>query len=196
MSGWVGRPLRRREDRRLVTGRGRFVDDLAPPGLCHLALVRSPHAHALIRAVDTTDAWRAAGVVLVLTAADLDPLGPMPIMRPLPGMVVPEHPLLAAGAVRAQGVPVAAVLAGSAAGAADGAARVRVEYEALPGVAGADAALAAGRDAALMARVLVCEGLPLDPAHIAHARARWDVWTRGYGLLCDVEGVLYVYRTP
>jgi len=144
VSGWVGRPLRRREDRRLVTGRGRFVDDLAPPGLCHLALVRSPHAHALIRAVDTTDAWRAAGVVLVLTAADLDPLGPMPIMRPLPGMVVPEHPLLAAGAVRAQGVPVAAVLAGSAAGAADGAARVRVEYEALPGLADPDAALAGG----------------------------------------------------
>jgi hypothetical protein len=60
-----------------------------------------------------------------------------------------------------------------------------------------DAALVAARDAAgdarLWSQVLVCDGLPLAQRHIDHARARMDVWRRGYGLLCDVDGVLYVY---
>ena len=73
---WVGRPLRRREDGPLLTGRGRFVDDLAVPGLAHLALLRSPHAHARVARLDVQRARTAAGVVAVVTGADLDGIGP------------------------------------------------------------------------------------------------------------------------
>ena len=141
---WIGRPLRRREDGPLVTGRGRFVDDLQPPGLVHLALVRSPHAHARVVAVDVRRARRAAGVVTVLTAADLDVTEPLPVNRLFREMIVKAAPLLAEGRVHAQGTPVAAVVAESAEAAADGAALVSVDYEPLPGVATASAALAAG----------------------------------------------------
>jgi hypothetical protein len=61
-------------------------------------------------------------------------------------------------------------------------------------VAARDAAWAVSGDAGLWSQVLVCGGLPLDQRHIDHARARMDVWRRGYGLLCDVDGVLYVYE--
>ena len=145
--GFIGRPLRRTEDRPLVTGRGRFVDDLAVPGTIHLALVRSPHAHARIRAIDLGAARVAPGVVAVMTAADLGPIGPMPIMRPIPNMIIPEHPLLAVGVVRAQGVPVVAVLADSPYAATDGAERVAIAYEPLAGVSDPDAALAPGAPA-------------------------------------------------
>ncbi len=148
---WVGRPVRRREDRPLVTGRGRFLDDLAAPGMIHLVLVRSPHAHARILALDLGAARRAPGVVAVVTAGDLDPFGPIAIMRPMPNMIIPEHPLLAAGVVRAQGVPIAAVLADSPYAAADAAERVAVEYEPLPGVADPDAALLPGAPAVVTA---------------------------------------------
>ncbi len=62
------------------------------------------------------------------------------------------------------------------------------------GAAAGDAAGAAAGDAALMARVLICSGTKLDKKHIKHAQARWRVWQKGYGLLCDVNGVLFVYR--
>ena len=196
--GWVGRPLRRREDRRLVTGRGRFVDDLPLADVCHLALVRSPHARAWIRAVETEGARRIRGVVAVLTAADLDPFGPMPIMRPLPGMIVPEHPLLAAGAVRAQGVPVVAVVADSPAVAEDAAGRVRVEYEALPGVADPDAALAPGAPPVVTAagdnrafRVAWRQGDPDAALASAAYRVRLDVrQQRLAGVPLEPRGVL------
>src|SRR2546428_7152202 len=107
-AGWVGRPMRRREDRALVTGRGRFVDDLAVAGMLHLVLTRSPHAHACIRSLDASAARRMPGVVAVITPEDLGQIGPLPLIRLAPGTVIPEYPLLAAGIVRAQGVPVAA----------------------------------------------------------------------------------------
>ena len=136
--------MRRREDRSLMTGRGRFVDDLAVAGLLHLALTRSPHAHARIRSLDASAARRIPGVVSVITAEELDPIGPVPLMRLAPGTVIPEYPLLAAGIVRAQGVPVAAAVAESAYVATDAAERVGVDYEPLGGVADPDGALAAG----------------------------------------------------
>ena len=64
------------------------------------------------------------------------------------------------------------------------------------GAAAWDAAWAAARDAVLVARIIVCDGLPLDAEHKNHAKARWAVWRAGYGLACDVSGVLYVYRKP
>jgi aerobic carbon-monoxide dehydrogenase large subunit len=136
--------MRRREDRALLTGRGRFVDDLAVGGVLHVVLARSPHAHARIRSVDAAAARRAPGVVAVITADDLGPIGPVPLMRLAPGTVVPEYPILASGAVRSQGIPVAAVVADSTYAAADGVDRLAIDYEPLAGVADADGALAAG----------------------------------------------------
>jgi aerobic carbon-monoxide dehydrogenase large subunit len=136
--------MRRREDRALLTGRGRFVDDLAVGGVLHVVLARSPHAHARIRSVDAAAARRAPGVVAVITADDLGPIGPVPLMRLAPGTVVPEYPILASGAVRSQGIPVAAVVADSTYAAVDGVDRLAIDYEPLAGVADADGALAAG----------------------------------------------------
>lgn len=76
----------------------------------------------------------------------------------------------------------------AAAAAADAAAAEDAAWN-----AAGDAARAAASDAALIARIIVCKGLPLDTQHIRHAKARWNVWKRGYALLCDVDGVLYVY---
>ena len=136
--------MRRREDRALLTGRGRFVDDLAVGGVLHVVLARSPHAHARIRSVDAAAARRAPGVVAVITADDLGPIGPVPLMRLAPGTVVPEYPILASGVVRSQGIPVAAVVADSTYAAADGIDRLAVDYEPIGGVADPDSALAAG----------------------------------------------------
>ena len=141
---WVGRPLRRREDAPLLRGRGRFVDDLAAPGAAHLALLRSPHAHARVSRLDVRRARKAPGVVAVVTAADLDGIGPLPVNRLFRDMIVPPNPLLAGERVHAQGTPIAAVVAESAAAAWDAVALVTVQYEALAGVAMPGAALAAG----------------------------------------------------
>src|SRR5437867_6182571 len=136
--------MRRREDQPLLTGRGRFVDDLAVGGVLHVILARSPHAHARVRSIDAAAARRAPGVVAVLTAEDLGSIGPVPLMRLAPGTLVPEYPLLAAGVVRAQGVPVAAVVGDSTYAATDGVDRLVVDYAPLAGVADPDGALAAG----------------------------------------------------
>ena len=141
---WVGRPLKRREDAPLLTGRGRFVDDLAPAGLTHLALLRSPHAHARLVGLDVQRAAKAAGVVAIVTAADLEAIGALPVTRLFRDMIVPPNPLLAGRRVHAQGTPVAAVVAESPALAWDAVALIDADYEPLPGVALPRAALAAG----------------------------------------------------
>jgi aerobic carbon-monoxide dehydrogenase large subunit len=125
-------------------GRGRFVDDLAAPGAAYLALLRSPHAHARVSRLDVRRARKAPGVVAVVTAADLGGIGPLPVNRLFRDMIVPPNPLLAAERVHAQGTPIAAVVAESAAAAWDAVALVAVQYEALAGVAMPAAALAAG----------------------------------------------------
>ena len=68
---YVGRPLRRREDIRFLTGKGRYVDDIRLPGMCYLAVLRSPHAHARITAVDLSAARAAGGVRLAVAGRDL-----------------------------------------------------------------------------------------------------------------------------
>ena len=141
---WVGRPLRRREDAPLLIGRGRFVDDLSAPGVVHLALLRSPHAHARVVRVDAHGARRAPGVVAVVTAAELEAIGPLPVNRLFRDMIVPPNPLLAGERVHAQGTPVAAVVAESVAAAWDAVALIDATYEPLAGVATPGAALAAG----------------------------------------------------
>src|SRR5204862_2978179 len=82
--------VRRREDPRLITGKGEFVDDLHVPGCLHAAMLRSPHAHARIRAIDVSVAQKAPGVAGVFTAVDLGAAGePMPIYAPHPALPVP-----------------------------------------------------------------------------------------------------------
>src|SRR5215475_2144160 len=77
--GFIGRSVLRREDRRLLTGRGVFVDDLQLPGMLHAAIVRSPHAHAHIAGIDTAAALAVPGVVAVVTGEDVvKALGPVP----------------------------------------------------------------------------------------------------------------------
>ncbi len=142
--GWIGRPLKRREDRRLLLGAGRFVDDMRPAGALHVVFVRSPHAHARLASVDVAAARRAPGVVAVVTGEEVQHLGPMPVNRLVPDMKVPPHPIIAVGRVRAAGTPVAAVAAESALAARDAADLIAVDYEPLPSAVEPEAALAAG----------------------------------------------------
>jgi carbon-monoxide dehydrogenase large subunit len=124
----IGSAVRRVEDRRFLTGEGRFIDDFSFPGELHCALVRSPHAHARIRKVDFPKD------LLVLTGRDMeaDGVGPMRAGWVLPGMIEPARWALARDTVRHVGEPIAAVLAETKALAEDAAERVTVEYEVLP----------------------------------------------------------------
>jgi len=139
-----GRPLRRLEDPRLLRGQARYVDDLAPPRALRVAFVRSPHAHATVRAIDAAAARAVPGVVAVVTAADLGDVAPLRPRLEGGGFTPTAWPPLAAERVRFAGEAVAAVLAESAAAAADGRERVRVDYAPLPAVTTLDAARAAG----------------------------------------------------
>ena len=116
---YIGRPMKRREDPRLLAGAGRYVDDLAPPNCLHVVFVRSPHAHARIARLDVEAARRAPGVVTVVDGTQVAHLGPMPVNRIVPDMKVPPHPIIATGLVHAVGVPVAAVVAETKAQAQD-----------------------------------------------------------------------------
>ena len=129
----IGRAVRRKEDLRLVTGGGRFVDDLHLPGTLHAALVRSPHAHARVVRVDTRRALTQPGVVAVLTVREAPELAAsVPPLITEPGWPDYAHPVMAAGRVRHVGEAVAVVVADDAYRAADGVAAVVVEYEPLP----------------------------------------------------------------
>ena len=141
---YVGRPLKRTEDPRLITGRGQYVEDIKLPGLAHLAFLRSPHAHARVTALRTDAARRAPGVVRVVTARDLGPLRPLPFMAMLPGLKQVQCPYLAEAVVDSTGVPVAVVVAESASLARDAAELIEVEYEPLPPVADPERGLEPG----------------------------------------------------
>ena len=157
----IGERMPRKEDRRLLTGRGRFSDDIAAPGQAHAAFLRSPHAHARILDIDAADAVSASGVLAVLTGPDyladglagllqyhtpadhLDPSRPgltadqlSPLPEPLP---------IAADRVRHVGEIVAIAVAETRAAALDALERIRIEYEPLP--AAIDARAAAEPDA-------------------------------------------------
>ncbi|MCL6641109.1 MAG: xanthine dehydrogenase family protein molybdopterin-binding subunit, partial [Candidatus Rokubacteria bacterium] len=138
---WIGAPRRRTEDRPLLTGRGRFTDDISRPGTVHVWFVRSLHAHARITVLDVTAAAASPVVVGVVTAEHVRHLGQPSVNPFFPEMKIAPHPLLADGVVRAVGEPVAAVAAETAAAARDAAERVRVEYERRPAVVDAEAAL-------------------------------------------------------
>jgi carbon-monoxide dehydrogenase large subunit len=138
---YVGTSVRRNEDPRLLTGRGRFVDDIRVPHMTHASFLHSPHAHARIRSIDVADARRAPGVVAVLTGADLAPLARP--MAPVHGSGVraSAHPALCVDKVRFVGDLVALVVAESRAQGEDALELIEVDYEVLPSVATIDEAL-------------------------------------------------------
>ncbi|MGW3996621.1 xanthine dehydrogenase family protein molybdopterin-binding subunit [Amycolatopsis sp. NPDC004772] len=143
----VGKSRRRKEDERLITGRTRWTDNITLPGLLHLAVLRSPFAHAKIVSIDTSAAKDAPGVIAVYTAQDLDPEGAvgMPCAWPItPDMKAPRRPVLAAGTVNFAGEGVAVVVARSSAEAHDALEEIDVEYDELPVVLDMEAAIADG----------------------------------------------------
>ncbi len=138
----IGASLKRKEDPRLLTGRGRYVDDLRLPGMLHATIVRSPHGHARIRGTDTSAARALPGVELVATAADLGDVRSIPIrLGPKPSLAPFLQPPLARQRVRYVGEPVALVIASDRYVAEDAADLVVVDYETLPAVTTAEQAL-------------------------------------------------------
>src|SRR5712691_971633 len=147
----IGKPTLRREDPRLLTGSGRYSDDVNLPGQAYACMVRSPHAHARILSIDATDAGKLPGVITVLTGRDAlaDGLRPIP-HRPVPAnphevplesrdgsaFFIAPHPLLPVDRARFVGEAVAVVIAETPAAARDAAERVAVDYEPLPAIAG------------------------------------------------------------
>src|SRR5580700_1231920 len=145
----IGDRVRREEDFRLLTGRGRYVEDVPAIGAAHGYVLRSPHAHARIVSIDFERAKAAPGVLSVLTSADLRRRG-LGTLRPLvprrkgdssPAFVCPQ-PLLAQDRVRYVGDPVAFIVAENLNQAKDAAELIAVDYEPLPAVMSADTALA------------------------------------------------------
>jgi carbon-monoxide dehydrogenase large subunit len=140
----IGRSLRRREDGRFLTGNGRYVDDIAVMDCLYGHVLRSPHAHALIKGIDLAGAKSLPGVHAVYTHADLAAagLGHMPCLAAVKPMIVPPRPALATGRVRHVGDPVAFVVADGAERAREAAELIDVDYEALDAVVDGVAALA------------------------------------------------------
>src|SRR5215472_7739541 len=140
-SRWTGRPIQRKEEQRLVRGRGKFVDDFKLPGMVHLRLVRSPYAHARITRVDVREAEKHPGVVCTLTGAEITKLTtPYIEIGPDPSSRILDYSM-AVDRVRYQGEPIAAVVALSRAAAEDAAELVEVDYDPLPPVMSAEEAL-------------------------------------------------------
>ncbi len=109
---YVGKPIKRKEDPRLVQGIAHYVDDIKLAGTLHMGIVRSPYAHARIRSIDATKARNAPGVVAVVTAEDIEgAIGPVPCAAQIPDMKPAPRPVLATGEARFVGEGVAAVVA-------------------------------------------------------------------------------------
>jgi carbon-monoxide dehydrogenase large subunit len=179
----LGRARRRKEDRRLITGRTRWTDNIVLPGMLHLAFVRSPYAHARITSVDTSAAKASPNVVAVLTGADLDAeQGSLPNAWSITeDMKAPRHPAVAVDHVAFAGEAVAVVVARTYSEARDAADLVDVEYDELPPVLDMEAAIAVGADLA-------------HPDLGTNTSATWvyDSASAGHGT--DVEAVIAAAR--
>jgi carbon-monoxide dehydrogenase large subunit len=138
-----GQPLKRKEDDALVRGAGRYIADVMPDGALQAVVVRSPHAHAKFTIRDLSAVRAMKGVRLVLTAADVADLGPMPTPGVIPGPTidVPYYPVLARDVVKHVGDAVAFVVADTLAQARDAAEAIAIDWQELPHVVGAMAAL-------------------------------------------------------
>jgi carbon-monoxide dehydrogenase large subunit len=147
----VGQPVLRKEDPTLLRGQGRYTDDINLPGQAHAVMVRSRNAHGLLKGIDLSEARGMPGVLMILTAADLDEAGFGPLMCPLnipqrdgTPMKTPPRWSLAKDKVRFVGEVVAMVVAETALQAKDAAEAVMLDIEELPAVTDPEAALAEG----------------------------------------------------
>ena len=130
-----GSGIKRREDPRLITGKAKYTDDLKLPNMAHMAIVRSPHAHATIQSIDTSEAEAVDGVIAVFTGQDVE-LGSIPTawLPPDSDIKTPDHPALAKDRVRYVGDGVALVIAENRYIAQDAADKVKVSYNVLDAV--------------------------------------------------------------
>src|SRR3954451_16949974 len=132
----IGKPIKRVEDPRLVTGAARYLDDLELPGVAHVAILRSPFAHARIGAIDTSRAAEAPGVVAVVTGKDFEHLNPLPCAWQAAGtenfVVTPRT--LEIDRVTFTGAGVAAVVAETKEAAEDALELIEVDWQPLPAV--------------------------------------------------------------
>ncbi len=129
---YIGARLPRKEDPRLITGDATFTDDVMLQGMTYMTLVRSPHAHARIRRIDTAAAKKEPGVVAVLTGKELEATGMLPVFITVPGMNGSKHMPIAIDKARYAGDAVAAVVADSRETAKRAADLIAVDYEPLP----------------------------------------------------------------
>ena len=145
VSKLVGARIKRREDPALIRGLGQYVDDVRLPEMLHVAVLRSPHAHAKIKSIDAAAARQHPGVVAVFTGAELrDQIGTLPTTADNPTLRIPKHYVLAVDKVCYVGEGVAAVVAEDRYGARDALDLIQVEYEPLPVVTDPEKALAPG----------------------------------------------------
>ena len=144
----VGSPLRRREDRRLVRGAGRYVDDIQPPGCLHAVFLRSHLAHATISRLNLDAAKKAPGVVTAWSATDFEDVKPLEIEAPVDDTPLPERRVLAVGRARYVGEAVARLVAESRELANDALELIELEMDPLAVVIDMERALA--EDAALL----------------------------------------------
>ena len=138
-TGIIGQSVRRKEDARFLTGAGQYTDDVTLANQVHAYFLRSPHAHARIRSIDTSKAKAAPGVVAVYTGADLEGVNGLPcgwLITSVDGtpMKEPPHPVLAKGKVRYVGDHVALVIAETRSQAKDASELIEVDYDVLPAV--------------------------------------------------------------
>lgn len=150
---YIGKPLARKEDKRLITGQGRYLDDIVVPNALHVSFVRSPHAHARILSISADAARELPGVTGVFTGEDLDKwTNRLRLAPPIEGLHPTEIATLPIDKVRFHGDPVAVVVARDRYVAEDAAELVEVEYEVLPAVVSLEGAFA--QDAALVDETL------------------------------------------
>ncbi len=140
----MGAPLKRREDQRFITGKGRYLDDIQMPGMTYMAVLRSPYAHARILGIDTSAATAMPGVVAVFTGADI-PYNPLPMAWPAGGSAGLQNNVntpraLATDDVKWTGEGVAAVIAETPEIAQDALELIHVRWEPLPAIVDAEAA--------------------------------------------------------
>ncbi|MGH3185271.1 MAG: xanthine dehydrogenase family protein molybdopterin-binding subunit, partial [Streptosporangiaceae bacterium] len=142
----IGKRRTRKEDQHLITGRSTFVDNMTLPGMVHLAILRSPLAHATITSIDASPARERPGVIAAFTGQDFaDSQGNLPCAWPVtPDMVNPGYPSLAVTQVNFAGEAVAVVAARTRAQAQDALEAIEVDYDPLPPVIDLEAALADG----------------------------------------------------
>jgi len=142
---FVGEPIPRVEDHRLITGRSQYVDDIVRPRMAYAAILRSIYAHARVKAVHVENARRAPGVIAVFTGEDVrEAIGPVPVASRLPDLKVPKHPVLAVEKVHYVGEPIAVVVAEDRYLARDAVDLIEVEYEPLEAVVDPERAIAEG----------------------------------------------------